>query len=62
MEIVDYQTIKERAVQMGKEELVRQRALEIQSQLSEPGNNISFKDAYEMAYNDIVESSRYLWY
>ena len=47
---------------MGKEELVRQRALEIQSQLSEPGNNISFKDAYEMAYNDIVESSRYLWY
>ena len=62
MEIVDYQTIKERAVQMGKEELVRQRALELMEQLSEPGNNISFKDAYEMAYNDIVESSRYLWY
>ena len=62
MEIVDYQTIKERAVQMGKEELVRQRALELMEQLSEPGASVSFKDAYEMAYNDIVESSRYLWY
>jgi hypothetical protein len=62
MEIVDYQTVKERAIRMGKEELVRQRALELMEQLSEPGMSVSFKDAYEMAYNDIVESSRYLWY
>ena len=62
MEIVDYQTLKERANHIGKEELVRQRAKEIQLQLSEPGSNIPFKDAFEMAYNEITQSTRYLWY
>lgn len=62
MEVVDYQTVKERVIKMGKEELVRRRALEIQNELSEPGANVSFKDAFEMAYNEIADSTRYLWY
>jgi len=62
MEIVDYQTVKARIKKWGMEELARKRALEIQTELSEPGVNVSFKDAYEMAYNEIADSKRYLWY
>jgi len=58
----DYHIWKAKASRIGKEREVRKRALEIQAQLSEPGNSISFRDAYEMAYNDIVESNMYLWY
>jgi hypothetical protein len=54
LEIVDYQSIRRRVKGIGKEESVRRRAKELQLQLKEPGCNVPFKDAYVMAYNEIV--------
>jgi hypothetical protein len=59
LEIIDYQSIKRNSIRVGKETEVRRRAIELQLQLSEPGSNVPFKDAYEMAYNEIVVDSLY---
>ena len=57
MEIVDYQSIKKRVIQLGKEDIVRNRAKRLQIELSEPGSSVPFKDAYEMAYHELIDSS-----
>ena len=58
MEVTDYQSIKQWATRLGKEEVVRKRAKELQSQLSEGDEVVPFRDAYEMAYNEISESNK----
>ena len=58
MEIIDYQRIRDTSVKGSKKNRIRSRAKELQIQLSEPGNDIPFVDAYEMAYNEIISESR----
>ena len=58
----EYQYIREKAKKSGKEKVILLRAKELQSQLSEPGCSIPFEDAFEMAYNEISESNKYMWY
>ena len=48
-----YYQMKRRVEESGKALQVNELAKQLQSQLSEPGGNISFKDAYEMAYNEM---------
>ena len=48
-----YYQMKRRVEQSGKTLEINELAKQLQSQLSEPGSNISFKDAYEMAYNEM---------
>ena len=57
MEIVDYQSIKQKVIRLGKEDIVRNRAKRLQIELSEPDTEVPFKDAYEMAYHELIESS-----
>jgi len=54
-----YHQMKKRVEEKGKALQVNELAKQLQSQLSEPGSNISFKDAYEMAYNEIFLSYSY---
>tara|TARA_B100000497_G_C7371584_1_gene239323 strand:+ start:149 stop:334 length:186 start_codon:yes stop_codon:yes gene_type:complete len=49
-----YPHIKRKVKKLDKELEVNQLAVELQSQFDEGENNISFKDAYEMAYNEIL--------
>jgi hypothetical protein len=58
LEIIDYQRIRDTSVKGGRENRIRSRAKELQIQLSEPGSDIPFVDAYEMAYNEIISESR----
>ncbi len=51
---LSYYKITKRVEELGKALECRELAKQIQSQLSEPGTNVSFKDAYEMAYNEIL--------
>ena len=39
---------------MGKDAEVRKRAKELQIQLEEPNSKVPYKDALEMAYNEII--------
>ena len=55
MEIIDYQTIKSRVQRFNKEVEVRKYASELIKQLSEGDDEVSFKDAYTMAYLEIVQ-------
>lgn len=55
MEIIDYQTIKSRVQRFNKEVEVRKYAGELIKQLSEGEDEVSFKDAYTMAYLEIVQ-------
>ena len=55
MEIIDYQTIKSRVQRFNKEVEVRKYASELIKQLSEGEDEVSFKDAYTMAYLEIVQ-------
>ncbi len=48
-----YYQMKRKVEQSGKTLEINELAKQLQSQLSEPGSNISFKDAYEMAYNEM---------
>jgi len=54
-----YYQIRKRVEQSGKSLEVNELAKQLQSQLSEPGNNIPFRDAYEMAYNEIFLQKAY---
>ena len=54
-----YYQMKKRVEDEGKALQVNELAKQLQSQLSEPGSNVSFKDAYEMAYNEIFLSYSY---
>ena len=55
MEVTDYQTIKSRVQRFNKEVEVRKYAGELIKQLSEGDDEVSFKDAYTMAYLEIVQ-------
>lgn len=55
MEVTDYQTIKSRVQKFNKEVEVRKYAGELIKQLSEGEDEVSFKDAYTMAYLEIVQ-------
>ena len=48
-----YYQMKKRVEEKGKALQVNELAKQLQSQLSEPGASVSFKDAYEMAYNEM---------
>ena len=48
-----YYQMKRRVEESGKTLQVNELAKQLQSQLSEPGASVSFKDAYEMAYNEM---------
>ena len=48
--------MKKRVENEGKALEINELAKQLQSQLSEPGSSISFKDAYEMAYNEMFLS------
>ena len=54
MEVVDYQSIRKRIKVMGKDDEVNRRAKELQLQLSEPDEKVPYRDAVEMAYNEII--------
>ena len=56
---MSYYQIRKRVEQSGKSLEVRELAKQLQLQLSEPGSNIPFKDAYEMAYNEIFLQTAY---
>ena len=53
---LSYYQIKKRIEELGKELEANELARKIQLQLSEPGASVSFKDAYEIAYNEILRS------
>ncbi len=55
MEVTDYQTIKSRVQRFNKEVEVRKYAGELIKQLSEGEDEVSFKDAYTMAYLEIIQ-------
>ena len=59
MEIIDYQDNLSKNTHSGRENKIRSRAKELQIQLSEPGSDVPFEDAYEMAYNELISESRY---
>ena len=51
-----FKEMKRKVEEEGKSLEINELAKQLQSQLSEPGSNISFKDSYEMAYNEIFLS------
>lgn len=59
MEIVDYQSIRKHVLKLGKEEKIKRRAKELQILLSDGDENIPYRDAYEMAYNEIIVDRLY---
>jgi hypothetical protein len=50
----DYLSLKKHTIKLGVHDEVRSYAKKLQIQLGEPDTNVPFKDAYEMAYNEIV--------
>jgi len=50
----DYRSIRKKVKVMGKDDEVRRRAKELQILLSEPDTEVPYKDAIEMAYNEII--------
>ena len=54
-----YYQIRKKAEESGKALEIRELAKKLQLQLSEPGSNVPFKDAYEMAYNEIFLQHSY---
>ncbi len=59
MEVMSYYQIRRKVEQSGKSLEVNELAKQLQLQLSEPGSNIPFRDAYEMAYNEIFLQKAY---
>tara|TARA_B110000305_G_scaffold182866_1_gene203073 strand:- start:156 stop:341 length:186 start_codon:yes stop_codon:yes gene_type:complete len=51
-----YPHIKRKVKKLDKELEVNELAIHFQTQFDEGEDNISFKDAYEMAYNEILYS------
>lgn len=49
-----YYNIKRKVKDLGKELEVNELAVELQRQFSEPGSRIKWRDAYEMAYHEII--------
>ena len=59
MEVTDYQSIRKKVIQLGKEDIVRIRAKRLQIELSEPDTEVPYTDAYEMAYHELIDSSSF---
>ena len=51
-----YPHIKRKVKKLDKELEVNELARRLQHQFDEGENNVSFKDAYEMAYNEILDT------
>lgn len=51
-----YPHIKKKVKKLNKELEVNELAKQIHNQFDEGENNISFKDSYEMAYNEILNT------
>lgn len=49
-----YYKIQKRVKEAGKELEVKQLARTLQNQFSEPGTRVKYKDAYEMAYHEVM--------
>lgn len=49
-----YYNIRRRVEDCGKELEVNELARELQRQFSEPGARVKWKDAYEMAYHELI--------
>ena len=56
---INYKSIKDTATKLGNEDKVRERAIQLQKELREPGCIIPYVDAYEMAYNEILSMGSY---
>ena len=50
----DYRSIVKKVKVMGKDDEVRRRAKELQILLAEPDTKVPYRDAIEMAYNEII--------
>jgi hypothetical protein len=50
----DYRSIVKKVKVMGKDDEVKKRAKELQIQLAEPDTVVPYRDAIEMAYNEII--------
>ena len=46
--------IRKRVKDAGKELEVKELARRLQNQFSEPGTKVQYRDAYEMAYYDVI--------
>jgi len=55
LEVIDYKTIKSRVKRFNKEVEVRKYARELIVQLSDTEGDVSYRDAYTMAYLEIVQ-------
>ena len=55
MEVIDYKVIKKRVKRFNKEVEVRKYARELIVQLSDTEGDVSYRDAYTMAYLEIVQ-------
>ena len=51
-----YPHIKKKVKKLNKELEVNELAKQLHNQFDEGENNISFKDSYEMAYNEILNT------
>jgi hypothetical protein len=58
LEVTDYQHIRKHIIKLGKQVEVKQRAKQLQSLLSEGDAKVPYRDAVEMAYNELLESNR----
>jgi hypothetical protein len=54
-----YRTLKENATHMGVDELVTQRAQKIQTDMKDGEYIIPWEDAYQMAWNDLMEERKW---
>tara|TARA_R110002153_G_scaffold63225_2_gene169769 strand:- start:41 stop:220 length:180 start_codon:yes stop_codon:yes gene_type:complete len=59
MVITSHYKVLTEVKKLNKEEEAKELAREFQHQFNEGENNISFKDAYEMAYNEILYKLQY---
>jgi hypothetical protein len=62
VDTIDYQYIIKHATKLGKEAKVRERAIQLQRQLKEGDTEVPYRDAYEMAYHEIVIDSRHIYF
>ena len=58
--ITQYNKIRRKVKELDKELEVNELAKQIHHQFDEGENNVSFKDSYEMAYNEILNTQMIL--
>ena len=62
VDTIDYQSIRKQLTKLGKEDIVKERAKQLQHQLRDGEDEVPFKDAYEMAYNEIIIGNRHRYF